>query len=242
MEQTNTLQLRLIEKKHETSNIFSFKIQPLDQEINYKAGQFIIVDMHVSQDEKGPTRCFTISSSPTEKHLMITTKIRDSPFKQKLNGLKIGDVIDAKLPEGEFVLPNDNLKPLVFLSGGIGVTPFRSILQYANDKQIPNQIIVFDSNKTKDDILFKDEFDKIQKENKNIRIIYTLTENSRNWDGETGRIDKQFLRKYLEDDVLKSSYFYICGPPGMIKELNSVLKDELQVSQNNIKIEEFTGY
>ena len=236
------MQLELVDKqKHKNTNIVSFRLESINETIDYKAGQFMIVDMNIENDDKGPTRCFTISSSPTEKYLMFTTTIRDSPFKQKLDRIKIGDTITAKHPEGEFVLPDDKQKHLVFLSGGIGVTPFRSMLKYVSDKQISNKIIVFDSNKTQKDILFKDEFDKIEKANENIKIIYTLTGNVDDWNGEKGRIDKKLLTRYLDTHTINSSDFYICGPPGMIKGLKTVLR-ELKISSDSIKTEEFTGY
>ena len=86
---------------------------------------------------------------------MISTRIRDSPYKQKLSALEEGTKVKVRGPEGQFVLHDDYSKPAVFLSGGIGVTPFRSMIKYTTDLQQPRKIIMFDSNRNKENILFK---------------------------------------------------------------------------------------
>jgi ferredoxin-NADP reductase len=150
-------------------------------------------------------------------------------------------------------LDEDYSKPAIFLSGGIGVTPFRSMIKYATDKQLPIKIIMFDSNRDEKNILYKKEFDACANSNKNLRIIYTISEEERGqereqisssnkWEGERGRIDEAMLTKYLTDDDIKNSIFYTCGPPGMLKAMQKLLQDELHIPKERIKIEEFTGY
>jgi ferredoxin-NADP reductase len=147
----------------------------------------------------------------------------------------------------------DYSKTIIFLSGGIGVTPFRSMIKYATDSKLPLKIIMFDSNKNKENVLFKKEFDDWVNTNKNIKIIYTITEEenpneqssltSRNiWKGEYGRINKDMILKYIDDSILKDSIFYICGPPGMLKAMKSLIQEELEIPKERIMTEEFTGY
>jgi ferredoxin-NADP reductase len=119
---------------------------------------------------------------------------------------------------------------------------------------------MFDSNRNQTNILYKREFDECANINKNLKIVYTVTEeeggeeqpvqtssslsSSRTvtWNGERGRIDKAMLTRYLSDDDIKSSIFYICGPPGMVNAMQNLVQNELQISKEQIKVEEFTGY
>ena len=120
----------------------SFKFSRTDAQnhLNYKAGQYSVVDLGAKEDPEGPTRSFTIASSPSEEDfILISTRIRDTPFKKKLASMDIGSPVKITAPMGEFVLPPDYSNSLVFLSGGIGVTPFRSMLKYATDNQLPSQ-------------------------------------------------------------------------------------------------------
>ncbi|MFL6480162.1 MAG: FAD-dependent oxidoreductase [Nitrososphaera sp.] len=191
---------------------------------------------------------------------MFSTRIRDSPYKKRLSTLEEGARVKVRGPEGQFVLHDEvySKKPAVFLSGGIGVTPFRSMIKYATDKQLPLKIVMFDSNRNRESILFKKEFDNWATINKNLKIIYTISEEQQqkqsssssssssstanDWKGEYGRIDKTMILKYLDTDMLNNSLFYICGPPGMLKAMQSLLQDNLEIPKERIKVEEFTGY
>ncbi|TVP41153.1 Rieske 2Fe-2S domain-containing protein [Candidatus Nitrosocosmicus arcticus] len=218
----------------------------------YTAGQFAFFDIGgVNNDPKGPIRHFTISSSPTENFIMFTTMIRDSPYKKRLSTLEEGAKVQIRGPEGQFVLHEDYSKVAVFLSGGIGVTPFRSMIKYATDRQLPLKIVMFDSNRNPNNILFKKEFDDWTTINKNIKIIYTISEDkhdehqlntANDWKGEYGRINKGMILKYLNNTLLNNSIFYICGPPNMLTAIQSLLQEELKISAERIKVEEFTGY
>lgn len=244
------MQLTLLDKvKHEGTDIMSFKFFRKDNQnyLNYKAGQFVIVDLGTKEDTKGPTRAFTIASSPTDKDVVqISTRIRDTPFKQKLSKLEKGSSVRITGPEGDFILPDDYSNRVVFLSGGIGVTPFRSMIKYATDKQLPVKITMFDSNRNQANILYKDEFDSWAKLNKNLEIIYAITEGeklpSADWKGERGFIDKAMLARYLTKYELNHSTFYLCGPPAMLNAMYKLLVKEIKVPDDKIKTEEFSGY
>ena len=119
-------------------------------------------------------------------------------------------------------------------------------------KQLPVKIVMFDSNRDQANILYKNEFDECLNRNKNLKIIYTITAEeeqgqgqalaSSNWKGERGIINKTMLTKYLTASELDNSVFYICGPPGMLKAMQNLLQDDLHIPKENIKVEEFTGY
>lgn len=245
------MQLTLLEKvKLEGTDIMSFKLFRKDDNnyLNYNAGQFAIVDLGTKEDAKGPTRAFTIASSPTEKDvILISTRIRDTPFKQKLSKLEKGTLVRITGPDGDFVLPYEYSNRVVFISGGIGVTPFRSMAKYATDKQLPLKITMFDSNRNQANILYKEEFDSWAKLNKNLEIIYTITEEaekspSSDWKGETGFIDKAMLLRYLSKNELNHSTFFLCGPPAMLNAMYKLLVKEIKVPDDKIKTEEFSGY
>ncbi|AIF84256.1 flavodoxin reductase family protein [Candidatus Nitrososphaera evergladensis SR1] len=250
-------ELKLLEKvSHAGTDVMSFRFSRTDDQdktsnnkLNYRAGQYSVVDLGTREDPEGPTRSFTIASSPTEKDaIMITTRIRDTPFKQKLSKLEEGTAVKITAPAGKFTLPEEDYsRPLVFLSGGIGVTPFRSMIKYASDKQLPIKITMFDANRNKANIIFKEEFDSCAKANAKLKIIYTISEEeakipSSDWNGERGYIDKTMLTKYLTKDELANSIFYICGPPAMLNAMRQLLSEEIRVPQDRIKIEVFTGY
>lgn len=247
------MQLKLIEKiAHKGTDITSFKFSRGDGQnnLNYRAGQYSIVDLGTKQDPKGPIRSFTISSSPTERdYILITTRIRDSPFKQKLSKLDIGTSVKITAPAGQFTLPSDDSSPVVFLSGGIGVTPFRSMIKYVTDKQLPLKITLFDSNRNQSNILYKEEFDSWANLNKHLKVVYTITDEepetisaSTKWKGEKGRIDGSMLERHMSKDEMNNSVFYICGPPVMLNAMQKLLSKEIGVPANRIKIEEFIGY
>jgi ferredoxin-NADP reductase/nitrite reductase/ring-hydroxylating ferredoxin subunit len=255
------IELTLVEKdKIEGTDVTSFKFSKQNTQdggedkttpFNYTAGQFAFFDIGgVYNDPKGPIRHFTISSSPTENFIMLSTRIRDSPYKKRLSTLEEGSRVKVRGPEGQFVLHEDYSKPAVFLSGGIGVTPFRSMIKYATDKQLPLRIVMFDSNRNRDNILFKQEFDDCANINKNLKIIYTISDGGQqqssstanDWKGEYGRIDKAMILKYLDTNMLNNSIFYICGPPSMLKAMQALLQDNLEIPKERIKVEEFTGY
>lgn len=240
-----TLELLSKEKLQET-DIMTFRLSK--GKIDFTAGQYTFFKLDgVSGDPKGPVRHFSIASSPTEQDLIISTRIRDTPYKQKLASLQEGAKILAWGPQGEFVLHDDHLRPAIFLSGGIGVTPFRSMIKYATDRQLPLKITMFNSNKSAQGILYKVEFDRWAGQNKNIKIIYTLTEEEHqqrpaNWTGEYGRINKEMIRQHLSNDEIAKAVYYICGPPGMLKAMQKLLQEELQIPRERMKIESFTGY
>jgi glycine betaine catabolism B len=260
-----TIELTLLEKnKIEDTDVMSFKFSKQNDQgggedkisLKYTAGQFAFFDIGgVDNDPKGPMRHFTISSSPTEDFIMLSTRIRDSPYKKRLSTLEEGAKVKVRGPKGHFVLHEDYSKPAVFLSGGIGVTPFRSIIKYATDKQLPLKIVMFDSNRNHENILFKKEFDEWANMNKNLKIIYTITDDddddeqpqsssstANDWKGEYGRIDKTMILKHLDSDMLNNSIFYICGPPSMLEHMQSLLQNDLEIPKERMKVEEFVGY
>lgn len=231
------MELTLVDKKQETKDVFSFYFQP-PSPISWQPGQFMIYSLpHQNSDVRGIMRFFTISSAPFENHITITTKIdknNGSSFKKALMDMKAGQKIQAKGPDGNFIL--DNLsRDYIFIAGGVGITPFRSILtQISNQKSvIKNQqisITLFYANKSKDNILFKDELDEAKKNNPNLKIEFIL--NPRH-------IDEKTLKTGIRD--FQKPVFYISGPDQMVESLVNLL-ETLGVQRKNIKEDYFSGY
>lgn len=231
--------LRVI--KPETHDAKSF-IFDKPSELDFTAGQFIrwYVD-HLNADDRGEVRPFSISSSPTEDFLMFTTKFAEpgSTFKKTLLSLPPGAKVRIRGPFGHFILPEDTSQPIVFLGGGVGITPFRGMIKFATDTKLSTQLTLLYANKTPADIIFRAEFDGWQKENPNFKLVYTVDTPDEGWAGEVGYLTEDIIRRHVPD-VLKPLY-YICGPEGMINAYKQVLQ-RLDISEEKIITENFSGY
>jgi ferredoxin-NADP reductase len=210
----------------------------------YKAGQFADYTLinPAETDAEGNIRGFSLASAPYEDFIMFATRMRDTAFKRVLKTMEPGTEVALDAPYGSFTLHNDASIPAVFLTGGIGVTPVRSIvLQAAHDK-LPHKIFFFDSNKRPEDAAFFDELTEAQKENPNYTFIGTMTQmekSSHAWHGETGYITQSMLLKYIADLALP--IYYIVGPGAMVQAMREILNGA-GVNDDNIRTEEFTGY
>jgi len=220
--------------------IKSFRFKTKD-EVDFEAGQFFLISIKI--DGTDQTKHFSFSNSPTEKgYIEFTKRITDSEFSKALGNLRIGDWAKIKMPHGSFVYEG-RYKKIAFLSGGIGITPIRSICKFVTDKGLPTEIALIYSNNTKEGIIFRDDLDSMQKTNGNIRITYTLTSpdiDKEAWQGRTGYINADMIREEIPD--YKERVFYICGPPAMVTSLSDELRVGLKLQEENIKTENFTGY
>lgn len=210
----------------------------------FKAGQFgdfTLVDPSET-DAEGNIRGFSLASAPYEADLMFATRMRDTAFKRVLKTMEVGTEITLDAPYGSFTLHNNAKKPAVFLTGGIGVTPVRSIvLQAAHDK-LPHKIFLFDSNRRPEDSAFLDELMNAQQQNPNYTFVGTMTDMEKSdlkWEGETGYITKAMLEKHVGDLTLP--IYYLAGPASMVTAMRKTL-NEAGVDDDNIRTEEFSGY
>ena len=214
------------------------------QGFTHKAGQYADLTLinPAETDAEGNIRTFTLANAPYEDALMFATRMRDTAFKRVLKTMPIGTELTLDAPHGSFTLHNNESVPAVFLTGGIGLTPARSIvLQAAHDK-LPHKIFLFDSNKRPEDTVFLDELMQAQKTNPNYTFIGTMTqmeESNRAWDGETGFINEAMLLKYIDDLALP--IYYLAGPRAMVHAMLEMLL-KAGVDDDNIRTEEFSGY
>lgn len=210
----------------------------------YKAGQFgdyTLVDPSET-DTEGNIRGFSFASAPYENDLIAATRMRDTAFKRVLKTMEIGTELILDAPYGSFTLHNNTKTPAVFLTGGIGITPVRSIILQATHDKLPHKVFLFNSNRRPEDAAFLDDLKKAQDENPNFTFVGTMTkmeESDREWLGETGFINEEMLSKHIADLTLP--IYYLCGPASMVTAMRKLL-NEAGVDDDNIRTEEFAGY
>lgn len=202
-------------------------------------GQYIRLTLpHKNSDDRGTSRYFTISSSPLEKkYLTITTKIYSlspSSFKKTLLNLKPATKVNVFGPMGWFLLPEHDGLEKIFIAGGIGVTPFYSLLQTLADKKLEKLITLFVSFKTKEHAVFYEELTEIANKNSHINVVYLFSNSQENQNS----FDAVF-EKYISD--LGKPVFYIVGSPEMVYSTKNLLLD-LGIPEEKIQTEDFTGY
>jgi len=220
-----------------TYNITSFRF-PRPAELNYKPGQFFFVTIK-AQDGKELSKHFSLSSSPTEKtHIEFTKKLSDSDFSAALKALKEGDWARIDAPYGKFTFEGEHER-IGLLGGGIGITPFISICKYCTDTRQKTKVTLLYGNRAENDIAFRKELEALQKQNTNLKVVFTLNEASSEWKGATGFITAEMIKKEMPD--FKETMFYTCGPPAMVQVMEKLV-EQLGLPKTQLKREYFTGY
>jgi ferredoxin-NADP reductase len=193
-------------------------------------------------DSRGHTRTFSIASAPFEATLEIATRLRDTAFKRVLASLPAGAPVKIRGPGGKFTLPQEADRPVVFLAGGIGITPFISMLRQAAHDGSGRRRVLVHSNGRPEDAPYLDELQAMQSGGKGFRLVTTMTQmerSTREWDGERGMVDANLLGRHAI--AADGSVFYIAGPPRMIADLKSMLL-AAGVNEADIRTDEFFGY
>ncbi len=237
------LMLKLKEKIQLAPDIYDFVFENKEN-FKFVPGQYLEWTLgHESPDNRGNRRYFTIASSPTEKNIRMGVKFYDksSSFKKTMLSMNAGNKILASQLAGDFTMPRNKKKKLVFIAGGIGVTPFRSMIKYLVDKKEARSVTLFYSNKFESDIVYKDVFNEASQK-LGIKTIYTLTELDKispEWKGGRGMVSEQMIREQVTD--FKERIFYLSGPHGMINSFEGMLKS-MGVKNKNIKVDYFPGF
>lgn len=225
------MKLTLINKKVEVPGVESFIFEAAEP-ITWKAGQFFhYVLHHRPTDDRGSDRWFTIASAPSEKHVMITTRLtaeHGSTFKQALQNIKIGEAIEISDLDGEYIV-EDLTQEYVFIAGGIGITPIRSILKELDETQKQISATVLYANRDQN-IVYKDELDGFAKKNANLKIHYSISPE---------RINEAKIKELIPD--LQKPLFYVSGPEPMVEGLGNTLK-AMGVTADHLKQDWFPGY
>ncbi len=225
------MRLTLLKKQEEIPNVISFYFNP-DTKLNWRPGQFLRYHIeNKNPDERSTNRFFTIASAPFEKEIQLTTRFdkeNGSSFKKDLASLNIGGTVVSEGPMGSFVI-GDPSKTYVFLAGGIGITPFRSMLLDLDHNNLPINITLLYANRD-ENIVFKDEFDKLTLKHPGFKVHYVI---------DPQKIDEALIRSTVPD--LLSPIYYVSGPAPMVKGIESTLEG-IGVSEDNIKHDYFPGY
>jgi ferredoxin-NADP reductase len=235
-----TFATTLTEKRALTPGICAFRFLRPDT-YEFAAGQWFVITIPSGD---GPlTKHFTHSSSPTEPFLEFTTRLTGSQFKNALDALPPGAEVQMEGPFGTFVL-REGVDRVAFLTGGIGVTPVRSILRYLADTQdsvatpLP-ETVVFLGNMSEETITFGDEFEALAAALPGTRVVHVLSEPSEHWLGHRGYISADIVSEELA--APGSWTYYVSGPPPMVEAMRSLL-GAFDIPRKQMVLENFEGY
>ena len=236
------MQARIKEKREVAKGTLLVVFDLLGEEVEFTPGQYFWVTLvdPPYDDEKGPRRHITVVTSPNDRGVLgLATRVRDSAFKRSLAELPVGAEVDVEEPKGSFLLPDDTEQEYVFIAGGIGITVFRSMLRYIAEEDLPHRVTLVYSNRDRESTAFLDELQELERAIPNLHLVLTMTEDPQ-WDGETRRIDADFLRDHLGDDLGAFTYL-VAGPPSMVEAMEKMLR-EAGVPEEQVRPERFSGY
>ncbi len=234
--------LKLNRKLKLAPEIVEFVFKP-SHKLVFKPGQYMEFTLeHQRPDSRGNRRFFTLASSPTENTLRLGVRFykNSSSFKHTLYRIDGKTRLIAGQIAGDFTLPADTREKLVFIAGGIGITPFRSMLKYLLDKQERRDIVLIYANKRVEEIVYQDILGTAHTR-LGVKILYTLTDLDaipRNWPGFRGRMNEQMILRTIPDYDERT--FYLSGPPEMVRASEQVLKN-MGVRGRQIKKDFFPG-
>lgn len=207
----------------ETPKVKAFRCKiPKGTEIKFYSGQFFMVS--IDADKEKIKRAYSIASSPSQKDYIEIGLDKVGKFSAKLFDAKPGDTLIFKGPYGKFYFAEEMENNLILIGGGVGITPLMSIVRLCNDKNLSNRIRLIYSVRTPEDIIYKDELEKIKNESTSFDYSITITrpEHHHNWQERTGRINEEMLKETIED--VNGSLFFICGPNEFVKAKIEMLK------------------
>lgn len=234
------LPLSMINKVKDADGIYSFSFRS-NHLLRFKPGQYMEWTLpSAKSDNRGNRRYLTISSSPSENNLMFTLKIPQKPssFKTSLSAMKPGDHMLAAQVAGHFTLPEDMSQPIIFIAGGVGITPFRSMVKYMLDTNQSGHITLFYSANTPGELAFTDLFK--QADSIGLKTVYTVTTpNLTGWHGENGPITGELLAKHVPD--YKNCLVYVSGPQGFVASIRHDLTRS-GLNQKQLVTDYFPGY
>jgi ferredoxin-NADP reductase len=202
----------------------------------YKPGQWAMVTPLPGQN--GESKPLSFSSSPTEPHLEFTKRISQSDFSAVIDRLAPGDTVRFQGPAGNMIYTGAE-KRVVFIAGGIGITPVRSILRYLYDMKISGEHCLLYANSTIDEIAFHDEFERMQDENQAFRVANVLAVPPEGWQGHQGFLTLDIIEECVPD--IAGQTVFLCGPPKMVECLEEFLA-EMKVPADQIRKESLQGY
>lgn len=234
--------LKLRRKTRLSPDIVNFVFTPA-QRLAYAPGQYMEWTLaHPHPDSRGNRRYFTLASSPTEDTVQLGVRFypQGSTFKQAMHAMNGRTAILGGQIAGDFTLPQDPHQKLVFIAGGIGITPYRSMLKYLLDMRQRRDIVLIYANRNPADFVYRDVLGEAH-DKLGVKAVFTLTDSAAvppSWPGSQGRIDQDLILKTVPD--FRERTFYISGPPDMVRSCQHALK-QLGVRNSQIKTDFFPG-
>ena len=205
----------------------------------YAAGQAVYVTLpgQKEADSKGRIRTFSLASAPQEPELVIATRMTDTAFKRCLADLPAGSPVGIEGPYGDLTLDGGST-PVVFLAGGIGITPFRSMILDAVERGLTRDMTLIYSNRNAADAAFLSELEQLACSNPRFKLVATMTD-AADWQGERGYIARDMIERHV--GAVTEPVFYLAGPPALVAAMEALLLKG-GVKSGNIRAEMFTGY
>lgn len=233
--------VKLVKKELIARDTMAFYFEK-PEDFEFRAGQFAdytLIDPPET-DEEGNTRGFSLVQAPFEDYIVAATRMRDTAFKRVLKDLPVGTEVKLDAPYGDFTLHKTEATPAVFIIGGIGVTPVRSMIAQATHDKTNHKLTLIHANRLPGDAPFSDDFKKFAQENPNFSFVPVATNSDgQGWDGEKGHVDGDMIKRHVED--VSAPIYYLSGPQGMVKAMRQILID-IGANEDNIRTEEFDGY
>ena len=234
---------KLLDRKMTSSDILVVSLYKPEQ-YKFRAGQFCFLNLHNIgiQDERGLRRHLSIASPPHDKELLFATKISGSAFKQTLLKMPLGNIMTIESPLGTFTLPEETSNPVIFIAGGIGITPFRSMVRHIATEHTNHTVTLFYSNRVPGEAVFLDEFQSIAGTHENISFVPTMTRvdsSPTTWSGPTGRLNASMIQEGCKE--WRDAVYFIAGPPKMSDSMKEIL-EEMDIQPDRIRVESFVGY
>jgi ferredoxin-NADP reductase len=208
----------------------------------FKAGQAVDLVLPALGDGQEARHAFSLVNAPHENELVIATRMRDSAYKQALKGLEAGQRVQLDGPFGSLTLGKNTDRPAVLIAGGIGITPFMSMIRDAAYEGVKRRIVLLYSNRRPEDTAFLSELQKLGAKMANLQVIATMTQmenSSQPWQGERGQLDAESLKRLT--GALARAIYYVAGPPGMVQALRTGLNG-IGIDDDDIRSEDFFGY
>ena len=231
-------QMTLIDRQRIARGTMAFWFDTNGARYEFRAGQHADFVFGSGSDN---SRTFSLASSPLDKEsIMVAMRMCKTGFKTALNAAEFGTKFKVSRPRGSFTLHRDVTRPAVFLAGGIGITPMRSILHWAAQERLPHKLYLFYSNREADDAAFIEELQGLAAQNPNFTLVPTVTgHKTLAWPYEKGHISRDMLTRHLF--LLNGPIYYIAGPSGMVTAMTELLTSS-GVSQDDVRTEEFGDY
>jgi ferredoxin-NADP reductase len=236
------MQAQIKEKTEVAKGTLMVVFDLLGREVDFIPGQYFWVELPDVgySDERGLRRHISIVTSPNERGVLgLATRVRDSAFKRTLAEMPVGAEVDVEDPKGDLHLPEDTSKDYVFIAGGIGITVLRSMLKYIAEEDLPYRITLLYSNRDRASTAFFDELQELEQKIDGLELVFTMTDDD-GWDGESRRIDADFVRDHVGGDLASHTYI-VSGPPGMVNGVADALEGE-GVPEEQVIRSRFAGY